>query len=76
MVRVANVKIPRLLAFARHVEIAIIKAQKPRSATLMGSQTRRVITGTLEHLVKIPPCNAEDNLRAGLIVIEAWFRGY
>ena len=23
-----------------------------------------------------PPCNAEDNLRAGLIVIEAWFRGY
>ena len=23
-----------------------------------------------------PPCNAEDNLRAGLVVIEAWFRGY
>ena len=23
-----------------------------------------------------PPCNAEDNQRAGLIVIEAWFRGY
>ena len=23
-----------------------------------------------------PPCNAEDKLRAGLIVIEAWFRGY
>ena len=22
------------------------------------------------------PCNAEDNLRAGLVVIEAWFRGY
>ena len=22
------------------------------------------------------PCNAEDNLRAGPIVIEAWFRGY
>ena len=21
-------------------------------------------------------CNAEDNLHAGLIVIEAWFRGY
>ena len=21
-------------------------------------------------------CNAEDNLRTGLIVIEAWFRGY
>ena len=23
-----------------------------------------------------PPCNAEDNLRTGLVVIEAWFRGY
>ena len=23
-----------------------------------------------------PPCNAEDNLRAGLLVIEAKFRGY
>ena len=23
-----------------------------------------------------PPCNAEDNLHAGLVVIEAWFRGY
>ena len=23
-----------------------------------------------------PPCNAEDKLRAKLIVIEAWFRGY
>ena len=23
-----------------------------------------------------PPCNAEDNLRAGLVVIEAWFGGY
>ena len=30
----------------------------------------------LEYLEKNPPCNAEDNLRAGLIVIEAWFRGY
>ena len=23
-----------------------------------------------------PPCNAEDNMRAGLLVIEAKFRGY
>ena len=23
-----------------------------------------------------PPCNTEDNLRAGHLVIEAWFRGY
>ena len=75
MARVANVKMPRLLAFARHVDIAIIKVQKPRSATLMGSQTLLVTTGTLD-LEKNAPCNAEDNLRAGLVVIEAWFRGY
>ena len=29
-----------------------------------------------ENLQENPPCNAEDNLRAGLVVIEAWFRGY
>ena len=23
-----------------------------------------------------PPCNAEDNLRTGVIIIEAWFKGY
>ena len=23
-----------------------------------------------------PPCNAEDNMRTGLIVIEAWFGSY
>ena len=42
----------------------------------MGSQTLLVTTGTLENLEKNPPCNAEDNLRAGLIIIEAWFGGY
>ena len=76
MVRLANVKMPRLLASARHVEIAIIEAQKPRSATLMGSRTLLATTGTLENLEKNPPCNAEDNLRTGLIIIEAWFGGY
>ena len=30
----------------------------------------------IQSLKKNPPCNAEDNLRAGLVVIEAWFRGY
>ena len=30
----------------------------------------------IRDLEKNPPCNAEDNLCAGLIVIEAWFRGY
>ena len=75
MVVVANVEIPQLLTFAQHVDMAIIKAQKPRSTTLMGSRTLFTTTGTLD-LEKNPPCYAEDNLHAGLIVIEAWFRGY
>ena len=29
-------------------------------------------TGTL-NLEENPPCNVEDNLRTGLVVIEAWF---
>ena len=45
-VRVANVKMPWLLVFTRHVEIAIIEAQKPRSTTLMGSRTLLVTKGT------------------------------
>ena len=32
-------------------------------------------TGTW-NLEKNPPCNVEDNLSAGLIIIEAWFGGY
>ena len=28
------------------------------------------------NLEKNPPCNAEDNLRAGHLIIEAWFGGY
>ena len=32
-------------------------------------------TGT-QNLEENPPCNAEDNLCAGLIVIEVWFGGY
>ena len=34
-----------------------------------------ISTGT-RNLEENPPCNAEDNLRAGLVVIEAWFWGY
>ena len=41
----------------------------------MGSRALFATTGTLD-LEKNPPCNAEDILRAGLIVIEAWFGGY
>ena len=36
MVRVASVKMPRLLAFVRHVEAATIKVQNPMSVTLNG----------------------------------------
>ena len=38
-------------------------------------EVRRYSTGA-QDLEKNLPCNAEDNLRAGLIAIEAWFGGY
>ena len=53
----------------------MIEAQKPRSTTLLGSWTLFATMSVLD-LEKNPPCNAKDNLRAGLIVIEAWFGGY
>ena len=28
------------------------------------------------NLEENPPCNTKDNIRARLVVIEAWFRGY
>ena len=34
------------------------------------------IQTSTRNLEENPPCNAEDNLRARLIVIEAWFGGY
>ena len=52
MVRVENVKMTRLLAFTRHVEVAIMAAQKLRSAILKGSRTLLVTTGTPENLEK------------------------
>ena len=66
---------PRPLAFDRHVEVAIIEAQKLRSTTLLGGQTLFAMTGAPD-LEKNLPCNAEDNVRDGLIVIKAWFGGY
>ena len=36
MVRVASVKMHRLLAFARHMEAETVKVQKPMSVTLNG----------------------------------------
>ena len=74
--RGVNVKAPWLFTNARHVEGGHYWAWKPRSATFTRSRTKPVTTGTLENLEKNPPCNAKDNLRAGLIVFEAWFRGY
>ena len=41
-----NAKMPRLLAFARHVEMVIIEALKPRSVILMGSRALFITTGT------------------------------
>ena len=72
MARVANVKMPWLLAFARHVEAKVKDAHKPRGEalnyklnTLLGSRRRRNL-----------PCNAEDNLCVEHLFIEAWFGGY
>ena len=73
MARVTIVKMPRLLAFARRVEHGPYWAQKPRSPTFMGAGH---YLADIQDLEKNPPCNAEDNLCAGLIVIEAWFGGY
>ena len=41
----------------------------------MGGRTLFATTGTLD-LEKNPLCNAEDNLRVELVIIEAWFGGY
>ena len=74
-IRVVNVKMPRPLVFARHMEVAIIEAQKPRNTTLLGGRTPFTMAGVPD-LEKNPPCNAKDNLCVGLVVIEAWFGGY
>ena len=50
----ANAKLPRLLIFARHVEMVITEALKPRSTTLIGDRTLFVVTGTLEYSEKEP----------------------
>ena len=73
----ANTKMPRLLAFARHVEMVIIEALKPRSTNIddMPDNVRR--DGYIG-VFGDGTCLAmpETRLSAGLIVIEAWFRGY
>ena len=68
---------PRLLAFAQHVEMVIIEALKPRSTTLMK------MPDTVRHDGNIGVFRdgtrlamPKAGLRAGLTVNEAWFRGY
>ena len=55
------------------MEVGYYGAQKPKRAAHTRSRT---LFYKYMELEKNPPCNAEDNLRAGLVVIEAWFRGY
>ena len=38
-------------------------------------EARHCSAGTW-NLKENPPCNAEDYIRTGLVVIEAWFGGY
>ena len=58
----SNAKMPRLLTFARHVEVVIIEALKPRSTTLIGGWTLFVITCTLEYSEMEPAlqCRRQD----------------
>ena len=69
--RGVNEKIPWLFTFIQHVEDGHYWAWKPRSTIFTRSRT--LFTQDLE---KNPPCNAEDNQHAGLIIIEASFGGY
>src|SRR3954470_3170718 len=70
MARGISVKMPR--AFHIRMEDSHYWARKPRSTAEIEKLFEQV------HRIwrRNPPCNAEDNLRAGLVVIEAWFGGY
>ena len=68
---------PQLLTFVRHMEMVIIDTQKPRSITLMKMPNIVCHDGNLGVFrggtrLAMP----KTRLRVGLIVIEAWFRGY
>ena len=60
-----------------------IRATRGRRSLLGVEDKKRNIDEEAGHcsagtwnLKENPPCNAEDYVRAGLIVIEAWFGGY
>ena len=76
MVRVANVKMPRLLAFVRHVEAETIKVQKPMSVTLKGEPDTTFYNRYFEKFEKGTRLAMLKTICARLIVIEAWFGGY
>ena len=76
MTRVANVKMPWLLAFARHVEDGHYWGTEAEECNINGKPDTAHYNRYSGILEKNPPCNVEDNLRAGLIFLEAWFRGY
>ena len=45
--------------------------------TILQSRTLSLCsTSSMKYSDEEPPCNVEDNMRARLVIIEAWFRGY
>ena len=69
-----NVRIPWLFAFIRHVEEGHYWTWKPRSATFIRKPDTIRQTHGIWRRTRL--ANAEDNIRVGLDVIEAWFGGY
>ena len=58
----------------RHVEEGHYWAWKPRSATFVREPDTIRQTHGIWRRTRL--ANAEDNIHAGLVVIEAWFGGY
>ena len=71
LARGVNIKMPWRLVFDGEIALIGRRSQGAQHSPEAGHYS----TG-IWHLEKNPPCNAEDNLRAGLVVIEAWFGGY
>ena len=74
---VANVKMPLLLAFARHVETETVKVQKPMSVTLNGQPGTVIYNRCFEEFGEGTRLAMSKTIcTPDSIVIEAWFRGY
>ena len=82
MVRVANVKMPRLLAFARHVEAETVEVQNPMSVTLNGEPNTAFYNMYFEefeegtHLAMSKTICVSDSSSLKPGSGEAWFGGY